>query len=81
MPNDLSRSEEYFRRSKDRGGDSKLLARGLLHLVKHLEPTSGRDFNRAKELLNRAWKYNGASSMKNIAEAMHLITRGMKKDE
>ena len=68
---DINRSEEYFRRAKDRGGDEKLIARGLLHLTKHLGFTEGRDFKRAEQLLDRAWKSTGTASKKKIAEAMN----------
>lgn len=76
---DISRAEQYFRRAKDRGGDTKLIARGLLHLVKHLELIAGRDSQRAKELLDRAWKQTGTAVDKKIAEAMWLITKELKK--
>lgn len=75
---DISRAEDYFRRSKDRGGDEKLLARGLLHIAKHLELTDGRDFGRATELLDRAWKKSGSTNRKMTSEAMFLVARGLK---
>ena len=78
---DIQRSEDYFRRAKDRGGDEKLLARGLLHLIKHLELTEGRDFGRANELLDRAWKKAGSSNRKLTAEAMFLVARELKKKD
>ena len=76
---DLSKSEEYFRRAKDRKGDMKLLIRGLLHLVKYLSPVSGREAKRSEELLNKAWKYFGEKSIKNTAEAMWLVSKGLKQ--
>lgn len=76
---DIQRSEDYFRRAKDRGGDDKLLARGLMHLIKHLEMTEGRDFGRANELLDRAWKKTGTTNRKLTAEAMFLVARELKK--
>jgi len=75
---DINRAEDYFRRSRDRGGDTKLLARGLLHLLKHLEMDGGRDFNRAQDLLDRAWKKSGSERI--IADAMFLVSRELKKD-
>jgi hypothetical protein len=79
---DINRAEDYFRRSKDRGGDIKLLARGLLHLVKHLGLEEGRDFGRAQELLDRAWKQTSeASNRKNTAHAMFLVARGLKGEK
>ncbi len=78
---DIDRSHDYFRRSKDRGGDDKLIARGLLHLVKHLGMTEGRDFKRAEQLLDRAWKSTGTTSRKKTAEAMFLVTRELKKSK
>ncbi len=78
--NDVTRANDYFRRAKDRGGDPKLIARGLLHLVKHLELEKGRDTGRAKELLDQAWKQTGNTVQKKIAEAMFLLTRALKKD-
>ena len=75
---DLSKSIEFFRRAKDRGGDTKLLAKGLLHLIKHTEPARDREQKKAEDLLNKAWKYAGQSSLKNIAEALYLVTKGMK---
>lgn len=77
---DINRAEDYFRRSKDKGGDKKLLARGLLHLAKHLELEDGRDFGRANELLDRAWK-NNVDSLKNTAHAMFLVARGLKAEK
>ena len=76
---DINRSEDYFRRARDRGGDEKLIARGLLHLTKHLGLTEGRDFKRAQELLDRAWKKMGTTSRKLTAEAMFLVARELKK--
>ena len=76
---DIQRAEDYFRRSKDKSGDEKMLARGLLHLIKHLALTEGRDFGRANELLDRAWKKMGVSSRKLTAEAMFLVARELKK--
>jgi hypothetical protein len=78
MANDISRAEDYFRRSKDKNGDEKLLARGLLHLVKHLGMTEGRDFKRATELLDRAWKTSGVVSRRKTGEAMFLVARELK---
>ncbi len=78
---DIQRSMDYFRRSKERGGDEKLIARGLLHLIKHLGLTGGRDFKRAQELLDRAWKTSGSTSRKKTAEAMFLVTRELKKKD
>lgn len=75
---DINRAEDYFRRSKDKNGDEKNLARGLLHLVKHLGLDKGRDFKRAQELLDRAWKTSGTSSRKKTAEAMFLVARELK---
>ncbi len=75
---DIDRAQDYFRRSKDKNGDEKLLARGLLHLVKHLGLDKGRDFKRAQELLDRAWKISGASSRKKTGEAMFLVARELK---
>ena len=72
---DIKRSEDYFRRSKDKNGDEKNLARGLLHLVKHLGLDKGRDFKRAQQLLDQAWKTSGTSSRKKTAEAMFLVAR------
>jgi hypothetical protein len=76
---DIKRAEDYFRRSKDRGGDEKLLARGLLHLTKHLGLTEGRDFKRAQELLDQAWKKAGSANRKKTAEAMFLVARELDK--
>jgi hypothetical protein len=78
---DIQRAEDYFRRSKDKSGDEKMLARGLLHLIKHLELTEGRDFGRAHELLDRAWKKIGVTSRKLTAEAMFLVARELKKKD
>jgi hypothetical protein len=78
MANDIGRAEDYFRRSKDKNGDEKLLARGLLHLVKHLGMTEGRDFKRATELLDRAWKTSGTVSRRKTGEAMFLVARELK---
>ncbi len=78
---DIQRAEDYFRRSKDKSGDEKMLARGLLHLIKHLALTEGRDFGRANELLDRAWKKMGVSSRKLTAEAMFLVARELKKKD
>lgn len=75
---DINRAEEYFRRAKDRGGDEKLIARGLLHLTKHLNLTEGRDLKRAQQLLDRAWKSTGTTSRKMTAEAMWLVAKGLK---
>ncbi len=75
---DIDRAQDYFRRSKDKNGDEKLLARGLLHLVKHLGLDKGRDFKRAQELLDRAWKISGVSSRKKTGEAMFLVARELK---
>lgn len=72
---DIKRAEDYFRRSKDKNGDEKTLARGLLHLVKHLGLDKGRDFKRAQQLLDQAWKTSGASSRKKTADAMFLVAR------
>jgi hypothetical protein len=69
---------DYFRRSKDKNGDEKLLARGLLHLVKHLGLDKGRDFKRAQELLDQAWKTSGVSSRRKTGEAMFLVARELK---
>jgi len=74
---DLKRAEDYFRRAKDRGGDTKLPTRGLLHPVKHLNLTEGRDFKRATELLDRGWKKSEPSGVKLAAEAMYLVARGL----
>jgi len=76
---DIDRAQDYFRRSKDRGGDEKLLARGLLHLTKHLGLTEGRDLKRAQEKLDRAWKTSGSTSRKLTADAMFLVARELKK--
>jgi len=76
---DITRSENYFRRAKDRGGGEKLIARGLLHLTKFLELTEGRDLKRAQQLLDLAWKTSGAASRKKTAEAMYLVARELKK--
>ena len=76
---DIDRAQDYFRRSKDRGGDEKLLARGLLHLTKHLGLTEGRDMKRAQEKLDRAWKTSGSTSRKLTADAMFLVSRELKK--
>lgn len=76
---DIDRAQDYFRRSKDRGGDEKLLARGLLHLTKHLGLTEGRDMKRAQEKLDRAWKVSGTTSRKLMADAMFLVARELKK--
>jgi hypothetical protein len=78
---DIERSMDYFRRSKDRGGDEKLIARGLLHMVRHLGLTEGRDFGRAQELLDRGWKMTGTAAKKKIAEAMFLVARELKKQK
>lgn len=75
--NDINRAEDYFRRSKDKGGDDKLLARGLLHLIKFLEFTDGRDFGRAVELLDQSWKKIGQK--RKMSEAMFLVARELKK--
>lgn len=75
---DIDRSQDYFRRSKDKNGDEKLLARGLLHLVKHLGLDKGRDFKRAQELLDQAWKISGARSRRKTADAMFLVARELK---
>lgn len=75
---DIDRSQDYFRRSKDKNGDEKLLARGLLHLVKHLGLDKGRDFKRAQELLDQAWKTSGTTSRKKTADAMFLVARELK---
>ena len=72
---DIKRSEDYFRRSKDKNGDEKLLARGLLHLVKHLGLDKGRDFKRAQQLLDQAWKTSGVASRRKTGEAMFLVAR------
>ncbi len=81
MANNIGRAEDYFRRSKDKNGDEKLLARGLLHLVKHLGLTEGRDLKRATQLLDQAWKTSGVSSRRKTADAMFLVARelGSKK--
>ena len=76
---DIDRAGDYFRRSKDRGGDEKLLARGLLHLTKHLGLEGGRDLKRAQELLDRAWKSSGSTSLRKTAEALFLVSRELKK--
>ncbi len=76
---DIDRAQDYFRRSKDRGGDEKLLARGLLHFTKHLGLTEGRDMKRAQEKLDRAWKTSGSTSRKLTADAMFLVARELKK--
>jgi hypothetical protein len=78
MANDIGRAEDYFRRAKDKNGDEKLLARGLLHLVKHLGMAEGRDFKRATELLERAWKTSGAAGRRKTGEAMMLVARELK---
>jgi hypothetical protein len=78
MANDIGRAEDYFRRSKDKNGDEKLLARGLLHLVKHLEMTEGRDFKRATQLLDQAWKKSGVASRRKTGEAMFFVARELK---
>ena len=78
---DISRSMDYFRRAKERGGDEKLIARGLLHLTKHLGLTEGRDFKRAQELLDRAWKTSGSTSRKKTAEAMFLVAKELKRKD
>lgn len=75
---DIDRAQDYFRRSKDKNGDEKLLARGLLHLVKHLGLDKGRDFKRAQELLDQAWKKSGVSSRRKTGEAMFLVARELK---
>jgi hypothetical protein len=72
---DIKRAEDYFRRSKDKNGDEKLLARGLLHLVKHLGLDKGRDFKRAQQLLDQAWKTSGTASRRKTGEAMFLVAR------
>ena len=81
MANDIGRAEDYFRRSKDKNGDEKTLARGLLHLVKYLGMTEGRDFKRATELLDRAWKTSGTPSRRKTAEAMFLVARELKSEK
>jgi len=78
---DIDRAQDYFRRSKDRGGDEKLLARGLLHFTKHLGLTEGRDMKRAQEKLDRAWKTSGSTSRKLTADAMFLVARELKKQK
>jgi hypothetical protein len=75
MANDIGRAEDYFRRSKDKNGDEKLLARGLLHFVKHLGLTEGRDLKRATQLLDQAWKISGTPSRRKTADAMFLVAR------
>ena len=75
---DIDRAQDYFRRSKDKNGDEKLLARGLLHLVKHLGLDKGRDFKRAQELLDQAWKISGTRSRRKTADAMFLVARELK---
>ena len=75
---DIDRAQDYFRRSKDKNGDEKLLARGLLHLVKHLGLGKGRDFKRAQELLDQAWKTSGTTSRRKTGEAMFLVARELK---
>ena len=75
---DIDRAQDYFRRSKDKNGDEKLLARGLLHFVKHLGLDKGRDFKRAQELLDQAWKASGTRSRKKTGEAMFLVARELK---
>jgi hypothetical protein len=72
---DIKRAEDYFRRSKDKNGDEKNLARGLLHLVKHLGLDKGRDFKRAQQLLDQAWKISGVASRRKTGEAMFLVAR------
>ena len=76
---DLSKSVEFFRRAKDRSGDTKLLAKGIFHLVKHLG--LAEDQKKPYDLLTKAWKYAGALSLRNIAEALYLITKEIKKDK
>lgn len=46
-------------------------------MLRHLELEDGRDFKRAQELLDRAWKKSG--SEKQIADAMFLVARELKK--
>lgn len=75
---DIDRAQTYFRRSKDKNGDEKLLARGLLHLVKHLGLDKGRDFKRAQQLLDQAWKTSGVKSRRMTGEAMFLVARELK---
>lgn len=72
--NDIKRAENYFRRSKDTG-DEKNMSRGLLHLIKFLGMTEGRDFKRATELLDVAWKKGGKVGTKKTAEALFLVAR------
>lgn len=72
---DISRSEDYFRRAKDKNGDEKLIARGLLHLVKHLDLDKGRDFKQAQQLLDQAWKTSGTTGRRKTAHAMYLVAR------
>lgn len=72
---DISRAEDYFRRAKDKNGDEKLIARGLLHLTKHLGLDKGRDFKRAQQLLDQAWKTSGTTGRRKTAEAMFLVAR------
>lgn len=79
MANDINRAEDYFRRSRDRGGDEKLLARGLLHFTKHLGLTEGRDLKRAQQQLDRAWKTSGSTSRKLTAGAMFLVAKELKE--
>jgi hypothetical protein len=78
---DIQRAEDYFRRSRDKNGDEKLLARGLLHIIKHLGLTEGRDFKRATQILDTAWKTSGTNSRRKTADAMFLVARelGNKK--
>ncbi len=72
--NDIKRAENYFRRSKDTG-DEKNMSRGLMHLIKFLGMTEGRDFKRATELLDVAWKKGGKVGTKKTAEALFLVAR------
>jgi hypothetical protein len=76
--NDIKRAENYFRRSKDTG-DEKNMSRGLMHLIKFLGMTEGRDFKRATELLDVAWKKGGKVGTKKTAEAMFLVARELSK--
>jgi len=76
--NDIKRAENYFRRSKDTG-DEKNMSRGLMHLIKFLGMTEGRDFKRATELLDVAWKKGGKVGTKKTAEALFLVARELSK--
>jgi len=76
--NDIKRAENYFRRAKDTG-DEKNMSRGLLHLIKFLGMTEGRDFKRATELLDVAWKKGGKVGTKKTSEAMFLVARELAK--